>query len=350
MADKTKGKRPRRNPNDGSRDNIYKRGDSWYVRFSIDGQEYRRSAGRSRDAAQVLLAKLRKDAERGRVGLPKRCQRTLDDFESDYMKWAKAHKRSWPRDQRSLDMLTDTLGHFRLGDLSITRVEGYMRSRRRKVSAATVNREVACLRKLLNLAVERGELDENPIKGIKLFQEAPGRQPTLTTEDERKLLAACKLPYLKLSVQLALLTGCRLGELLALNWKHVDFENAILVVEDSKSGDSRRVPLHPAAAALLEPDRGTPAGFVIKMADGEQPLPHSVTVAFRRAVKRAGLTDLRFHDLRHIAGSRLLAAGASLPEVASMLGHKTLVMARRYAHTDWNRLSSLVATMPSQSS
>lgn len=329
----------------GPRDNVFKRGEVWYVRLWVDGREIRKSAGRSRQAAQVLLARLRTDAERSRVGLGKLCRQTLADFAPRYLDWAKQHKRSWSRDERSLGVLLPALGHFRLADLTIARVEDFMRERRKAVSGPSVNREVACLRKLLSLAVERGELEANPIRRIRLYQESPGRLPLLEPDDEQRLLAACQ-PWLARAVRLAVLTGCRQGELLALRWRHVDFDGQGLVVEDSKSGESRRLPLHPSALAELRAARGLPDGYVIALPSGDQPLPHSVTVAFRRAVARAGLKDLRFHDLRHIAGTRLLATGASLPEVASFLGHKTLAMSRRYAHTTWTRLSDLVGRMP----
>ena len=89
---------------------------------------------------------------------------------------------------------------------------------------------------------------------------------------------------------------------------------------------------------------------MIVMANGCVPSAPGVNHAMQRAVKKIGSEDLRFHDLRHIAGTRLLASGASLPEVASFLGHKTLSIARRYAHVTQNRLRDLVSRMPSSAS
>lgn len=359
--------------------NLFKRGAIWYVRFRHDGREVRKSAGRSKKAAQILLATLMKDAERADVGLPKRSKETLESYRDNYMGWAEQHKRSWRRDERSLDKaLLPALGHFKLRELTRARVEAYMRTRRNtvskktgdKISAATVNREVACLRRLLNYAVEQGELDANPIAGIKLFAESPGRIPTLSATDEQALLDACQ-PWMRLTVRLAILTGARQGALLALRWRHIDFDNRAIIIVDSKTGESRRVPMHAEVVNLLKPVRGLPDGFVIDMPAcrvfkkgtgmvtvAGSPEPHTVTQAFTRACARAierakkskrpppALDGMRFHDLRHVCGTRLLATGATLPEVQTMLGHKTLHMARRYAHTSWDRLSNLVDMMP----
>jgi len=330
-----------------SRNNIMKRGKSWYVRITVNGRDIWRSAGKSKQAAQELLPRLRAEAEREALGLPKKplTSPTLDKFMPKYLKWAKAHKRSYKRDEWCSKQLVEAFGQFRLAEITKPRVQAFMRDRQEEVSAATVNRQVALLRKVLSYAVEQGKLDANPLQGIKLFPEPPPRQPTLEQKEEQKLIRAGPA-WFGFMVRLAIATGCRQGELLALRWRHVDFDNAALVVEDSKSGESRRVPLHPVMLAELRSRRGLPDGYVVMMKSGEVPTTSGVVQAMRRAANKIGRRDLRFHDLRHIAGSRLLAAGASLPEVATFLGHKTLSIARRYAHTSWTRLHDLVGQMP----
>jgi integrase len=165
--------------------------------------------------------------------------------------------------------------------------------------------------------------------------------------------------------------------LIALRWRQIDFERGILTVEDSKSGESRRIPLHRVLIDELKPQRGLGEGFVIdtmiagnirpytkrnkdekdskkqkdqieKIPDPAKPLtrPQSISHAFRRAADAIGRPDLRWHDTRHLAGSRLLATGASLPEVAATLGHKTLAMSKRYSHVSPVRLATLIDAMP----
>jgi integrase len=367
---------------------IFNRNGHWYAKVKVRGVQKWRSAA-TLELAQKALGDLREDAAREHVGIPKVARLTLADFAPVYMKWAKMQKKSWKRDAQSVATLVASLGHYRLPELTKPRVEAFMRARReveslcsvraregfarlqkagktppgakapapRMLAPATVNREVACLRKLLARAVEAGELQKNPIAGIHQFPEAPGRIPTMEATDDAALLAA--LPeWMRPIARLAILTGCRESEILALRWRHVDFDAGTLAVEDSKSGEARRVPMHPVLIAELRGRRGLPEGWVIEMpckarkdpttGKALDPArdPHSVSQAFRRTVRKIGRPDLRFHDLRHVCGSRLLETGASLPEVATMLGHKTLAMAKRYAHTSPKRLANLVAAMP----
>lgn len=325
--------------------NIFKRRDSWYVRFNVNGREVWRSAGGSKQAAQELLGKLRGEAERSAMGLPRsiRSSPTLKAWAPKYMAWAKQHKRSWDRDKLSLTHLEPVLGHLRLAEITKPRVEAYMRDRVDQVSPATVNREVACLRKLLSHAVDAGQMDSNPLRRIQMLRESPARKPVLSDQDEERLLEACQ-PWLRAVVEAALLTGCRQGELRDLRWRHVDLDQHSLVVVDSKTGAPRDVPLHAKLEASLRERRGLPDGYVFTLPDGKPIAKYTCSQAFRRVARKLGL-PIRFHDLRHVAGTRLLAAGANLPEVADFLGHKTLVMARRYAHTSRTRLRDLVGRM-----
>lgn len=371
-----------------TRGGIMLRNGRWYARIKVRGQQRWKSAPTRKDA-EILLGRMREDASRDRMGFGKVQRTTLKEYAPRFLAWAKLHKRSWKRDEMYLVPLVDALGHYRLSELTRARIEDYMAQRRtvesvssirareaferarkagkvdrtakppepRPLAPATVNREGALIRRLLNLAVEQDELETNPAKGIRLFREAPGRVPALEAADEAALFAA--LPaWMRPILRFALLTGMREGEILSLRWRNVDFDAGMLTVEDSKSGEARRVPLHPALANELRARRGAPDDFVAAMPckarlDKEtgKPLPpvrdpHSVSQAFRRAARAIGRPDLCFHSARHLHATRLLAAGASLPEVASQLGHKTLAVARRYAHVSPVRLAALVAAVP----
>jgi len=197
----------------------------------------------------------------------------------------------------------------------------------------------------MSFAVEQEVMDSNQLRGIKLLPEAAARQPVLQLQDEARLLEASP-KWLADIIVLAVATGCRMGELLSLRWKHLDFDAGDLVVEDSKSGESRRIPLHPGIRELLWSRRGLPEGYVVTGPDGTLPSQEKVSHAFKEVARKMKREDLRFHDLRHVAATRLLATGASLPEVASYLGHKTLYIARRYAQPTRTRMHELVALMP----
>jgi integrase len=328
-------------------EHLYFRKGQYWVRIWVDGKDTWKAAGKDLKQAKEVLREAETDAERGRLGLPKRPKAiTLLAFEPDYLKWAKAHKESWERDQLSLKHLLPTFGPLNLSQINKARVEAYMRDRKAEVTGPTVNREVACLRKVLSYAVELGHLETNPLSRVQMFPESPARQPVLTPDDERRLLKASP-EWLRWVIRLAIATGCRRGELLALRWRHVDIDNAAIIIENSKSGDSRRVPIHRDLVEDLKAKRGAPEGFVIMREDGTQPHKDWIAHKFEKVVMKLKL-KLRYHDLRHVAGTRLLTTGANLPEVATFLGHKTLTMARRYAHTNWSRLQSLVSQVPVQ--
>lgn len=326
------------------RGNLVKRGNSWQVRITVDGKQIRKSAGHSRQAAQLLLSQLRLRAERGKLGLPRKSTATVSDWSAKYLDWARVHKKSAWRDEIAISKLLPFFGSLRLTEVTKSRVEAYQKDRGTQVSGPTINREIAILRKLLSHAVDGGELENNPLTRVGMLPESPARQPKLEPDDEKNLLDACD-EWLAFLVRLAIRTGCRQGELLNLQWKHIDIAKGAFVVENSKSGDSRRVPLHPEIQEALKARRGLPEAWVVVRDDGKRPTRFMVSDAFRKALKKSKITGLRFHDLRHVAATRLLATGATLPEVQTFTGHRTLAMARRYSHTDWNRLKGLVERM-----
>lgn len=328
---------------------IMRRGRTWYARVQRDGRDVWRAAGPTRQEALELRARMVQDAARKRIGLPVESTKTFADFVNrSYVPWAEARKRSVERDKYALKHLLPVFGGMRLADITRDRVEAYQEDRLattipggRKITPRTVNVECSILRRILSRAVELGELDENPLARLPMLREAPARQPLLDPEQEAALLAACP-GWLAELVRAAIITGARQGELLALTWRHVDLSEGVLTVPSSKTGESRRVPLPRAFVDDLRARRQAPEAVVFGDRHGRPLLRDHVTKAFARAARRAGLANLRFHDLRHVAASRWLASGAALPEVASILGHRTLSISRRYAHPKWDRLRDLV--------
>ena len=333
--------------NKGRQDNLYLRGDTWYIRFWEDGKEVRRVGGKDKKMAQEKLGLLRADAARGKLGLAMaaRSAPTLSEYKAEYLRWANAHKRSAERDERSLLVLEPVFGNTKLSMITRAAVMAYQQARLDHVSGATTNREVACLRKILSHALDAGKIEKNPLLRFHMMPESPGRIPVLEPADEDRLLKAL-LPWMRPLVRLAVATGARQGELLGLLWRDLDLQAGMLTITDSKSGDSRRIPIHPALLPELNARKGDADKPVIVLPDGTSPARYSVTSAFKDACRAIGRAELRFHDLRHVAGSRLLATGASLPEVAAMLGHKTLAMSKRYSHVSPVRLAGLMAAMP----
>lgn len=170
-------------------------------------------------------------------------------------------------------------------------------------------------RKMLNLAVEWGYLFEREVPRIKLFPEKDNlKERILTAEEEARLFEASSV-HLKPVLKVALNTGMRRGEILSLRWGEVDLEARVVKAVRTKSRKVRLIPLNDVLLEEFEKLRR--AG-----GEGESVFPHkSVRSAFEGACRRAGIKNLRFHDLRHTCATRLVERGVDLITVKELLGH-----------------------------
>ena len=141
--------------------------------------------------------------------------------------------------------------------------------------------------KVLSHASEADEIDVNPLQRIWLLQEAPARSPVLSLKDEQKLIAVAT-PWFGFMIRMVILTGCHQAQLLSLRWKHVDLDGGMLTVEDSKSGESRQVVLHPVLIDELRTRRQMPEASVIVLPNGRVPSAPGVNHAMQRTVKKIG--------------------------------------------------------------
>lgn len=174
----------------------------------------------------------------------------------------------------------------------------------------------------------------NPVRGVRMPKARQGRDRRLEPGEEPRLFAACQEKGIGGAVRFAIETAMRQGELLALRW--CDVKGNVAHVRDSKTGDARSVPLSSRALAVL---KALPASLDRKA----RIFPwsaHSLDHRFRRACQAAEIVGLRWHDLRHEAVSRLFERNLDALEVASVSGHKTLAMLKRYTHHRAERLAA----------
>jgi integrase len=213
------------------------------------------------------------------------------------------------------------------------------KARARGKSTATLNRYVTAFSAVCSWLLEQDLAPpawRHPCRGVKRLTESDGRVRFLDDDERTRLLAACKAsdyPRLHALALTAILTGARRGELLGLTWRDVDLEAGIAYLAKTKNGDRRTLVLLPAVVQALRPFHSTaPARYVFGSVKSKFTKPAKIDTAWRNAVKRAGLTNYRFHDNRHSFASALAQAGVDLAVVADCLGHRQLVMTKRYAH------------------
>jgi integrase len=303
------------------------------------------SAWQTEAEAWAALRARQQAIEAGQLTPP--ATRRLGELVPEYLRYKADHgKRSLTEDRRILTTRilpafgTDLL----VKRLTADQVGQYERRRISEVSAFTVANELTVLRHMLRLARRWGYLEHVP--EIELPKKPEGRQRYLEPDEITRLLSACrrsKNPRLLPIVTLALNTGMRKGEILDLAWERVDLATSRITLYRTKSGKPRGVPLNRAVydgLVALEPDSTRGEGPVFKRRNGAA--WGQIRTAFTGALKKAGISGFRFHDLRHTAASHLVMRGASLKDVQEILGHSDLKMTQRYAHLSPTHLRGAV--------
>jgi integrase len=217
-------------------------------------------------------------------------------------------------------------------------------------AAATINRELTMMKHLFNKALKWKKATINPMVDVELYKEHNARTRHLTDQEAARLLAACNADF-RIVVLAAMLTGFRRSELRSLRWKNVDFVNGSLTVESgyAKNGETGTVPLHPDLAKVLRElhdDRKPKPDDPVLVNRYNKPW-RSWRTAFENACKREGVTDFRFHDLRHCFGSWLAKNGTDIKARMELMRHKTPSMTLRYSHLSVEYKRSAVDELPS---
>jgi excisionase family DNA binding protein len=311
----------------------------WYIYYRNEGRRIRQAVkgAQSRaDALKVLQVEVA-DAFRMKHGF-KRDERKIrfDEFSKLYIEnYAKVNKRSWKDDVYSLGVLKSLFGMQFLTEIDTLDIEKLKTQRLKEgISKARINRNLALLKKMFNLAIDWDYANDNPVRRVRLFSEKDNLKERILTEDEEIRLLEASAPHLKSIIVTALHTGMRRGEILGLRWHQLDLPKRIIRVEKTKNGKIRFVPLNEVLfreLAELKKQNGTSL-FVFLYPRTKKPVK-DVKTAFRAATRRAGIRGLRFHDLRHTFASRLLAMGYDLITVRDLLGHESTATTQRYTHS-----------------
>lgn len=240
------------------------------------------------------------------------------------------------RDEGLIKHLSRQFGGKYLYEITPYMIEEYKKKRSsdkigdKNIAPATINREVACLKCMFNKAIEWGKANDNPARKVKLFRENNVRLRYLEKEEIIKLIEACS-GNLKAIVTVALFTGMRKAEILNLQWRNINIEHGIIYLLETKNGERREVLMHDIVKkAIVGVPKHPNSQYVFCKKNGN---PYkSIRNIFDAALKKCGIINFRFHDLRHTFASQLVMSGVDLKTVQELLGHKSIEMTLRYSH------------------
>ena len=330
-----------------------KRGRWWIDYRTPEGKRRRKLYGTHEDA-KTALAKIDL-AKKDGIYIDPHASPSFKQFSETYLKTVSIHKKSYDRETWLVKSLVDFFGESQLCKIKRTRVLEYRIARLKSVSKATVNREMAVLRHMFNVAIEGDLVARNPARcgaGMKAFKEQP-RVRYLEMAQVESLLAAIQArivknssdplktcarkswQYLHTAVVMALHTGMRKGEILGLTWENVNWERKTLLLLDTKNGEPRRLPIDSILLRELSEHRTRVKNeelvFPSYDRNGKVVPLNDVNGSFDKALSDVGITNFRFHDLRHTFASHYMMSGGELYTLSKILGHKDLKMTQRYA-------------------
>jgi len=313
---------------------VYKKGDNWYIDYYANGRRRREKIGTSKTLAENVFRKRKLQIAEGRFLDIKRNEKIkFEDFADEYVEvYLKPNNRSWLRaEAHNIKRLKAFFRGKYLHEITPLMVEKFKIERAKEVKPATVNRALTCLKSMFSRAITWGKFKgENPVKKVKSFIENNARLRYLEKEEITKLLKNCRR-HLKPIVLLALNTGMRRGEILNLKWQDIDFRRGIIYLLRTKNNERREIPMNETVkTALIKVRKHPDSPYVFCGKDGK-PF-YDVRTSFFTALKKSGIINFRFHDLRHTFASHLVMGGVDLNTVRELMGHKSLNMTLRYAH------------------
>lgn len=327
-------------------------------------------AGLSAAAAKSRAREILDAALAGGFDPRKAKPRRLTEALAEYSKWCESNRPKAAKQRAATcARLLSGIGDRNVNEVSPFHVERFKRDRLRnklrggkaradgtkptppgtEAAPGTVNRDLEVLGHAFGLFASWGMVTTDQaraVQGVPHLKEPPGRVRYLTADEEARLLANLS-PGIRPIVLTALLSGMRQAEVVSLAKDAVDLSAGMITLTTTKANKVRRVYVNAALAAVLrEAMARSPGSCAFSNGKGQRYTCDGVRVLFRRAVKNAGLDDFRFHDLRHTTATRLRRAGAGLDVVADVLGHASLVMARRYAHLGSADLRAAMDSLP----
>lgn len=336
---------------------VFKKRNKYWVGFSYRGIRYRYpSLENSRSGAIVFENILKQRVIRDEDLFPRTKDKalTLKEFSEKWMEsYVKINnKPSEIKNKQTYlrSCLLPFFGQKRLDEISSLDIEEFKAKQLKRLKPKTINGQVGTLAKCLRTAIEWSELDKMPI--IRPLRCDPEEFDYLSEEEANRLLMTASEPY-KTAILLALHTGMRIGELMALNWGKVDFVKKQVIVKDNfsvgvlgstKGNKIRYIPMTQDLydhLIVMSPKEG----FVLKGPDGLRFRPECSRTSIHAICDQANLRQIGWHKLRHTFASRLAERGVSMLALMKLMGHSDIRTTMRYAHLGQHTLRDAIKTL-----
>ena len=319
---------------------MFKRSGVWWTCIRHNGRKIQKSLETSdRKLAKAIEAKVRTEIVvekyfKELVGRNKTFRDMLDRLMRDHAPTVSdSQQRSYATSSKHL---LKFFGDMKLLSISSDTISEYKVLRREAgLKPATINREVAMLSKAFSMAVKKWKwIACNPASDVEREKEDNERDRWLTAEEEECLLEMSP-KWLSDIILFNLQTGLRQDELLSLTWDRVDMLRKTIIINVTKNGKPKTIPLNKTALGILESKAKVITirnKIVFHSNSGTKIDKHNLRRAFVIAMKEAGIEDFTFHSLRHTFATRLAQGGVDLYKISKLLGHKDISTTQRYAH------------------
>jgi len=336
---------------------IYRQGKIYWFSKCINGIQYRRSSGTDKKMEAVAFyekwtAELREQIRTGKPPIKQERQEpeqiTLSELIKTYLEFTNGRLKSHSSQIVLTKKLLQIFGNIKINDFTIPVIEKMQSDIvKQDLSVAYANRLTAALKRMFTKASEWELIDESVLKRIrkvKLLKGETKRLRYLSDDETQRLIDNCDT-YLKPIVITALNTGMRKSEILRLEWSRVDLKNRIILLDKTKNGERREIPINDILFNCLSGIvRNIKTDFVFYNPDTLKPY-YDIKKSFATALKKSKIIDFRFHDLRHTFASSLVMSGADLASIQKLLGHKDIKMTLRYSHLSSVHLKDAVGLL-----
>ena len=273
---------------------------------------------------------------------------TFSELADKYLEWCSGRQKSFSRKKVIVKILNNYLKNKLIQDISIEELEiiqsDYIKT---KHSINYVNNIIKILKAMFTKAYDWEMIDEDILKRVRKVKQLKGenkRLRYLSEEEAQRLINNCE-GYLKAIVITALNTGMRKGEILGLTWDRVDLKNRIILLDKTKNGERREIPVNDTLfQALSGLTRHIKTDYVFYNMETLK-LYYDIKRSWSTALKKSHILDFRFHDLRHTFASRLVMSGIDLTTVKELLGHKSITMTLRYSHLASSHIQNAVKVL-----